>query len=717
MSHSNCLSRIGVLLFIWPLHLFGCLDAWAQQTPPPSSEGLSPEELKLREVWRTDMAQVPLPKEGCFECSYPSREWTEVPCATAPDYPMVPKRGPRPLVVGNGDDISAQAPTGFISTAIGSFDSVTNVTSESGQIGNTGPAVANAYTLQINTDFFSTTACSGAGNPAACSGWQQFVFWNDGSTASAFIQYWLIRYNNPCPTGQSWNQFSFSGSTDIYCWKNNSGGAVAIPNQPITNLGQLSLTGTMSASGDSVRLSDGSTIYARSGDNVFGAADWQIAEFNVLGPGGNSAGGAQANFNSGADIVVRTRIFYGDEMAPNCVAQGFTGETNNLSFGPSAPTPSQPGPAVIFRESTAGGATSNCAAAATVGDTHLATFGGLFYDFQASGDFVLAKVGPDFVVQARQVSGAPTWPNASVNSAIATQMGDSKVVICLPMQLNVDGADTELADGDSVSTPDGVDIWRHDNVYFILSPSGHSVRATVHATWIDVLVGLGRCPVEVSGLLANANGDVNKIATREGAVLTNPFSFQELYHHYGESWRVAPEESLLSVCHNQDIERENPSRPFYARDLEPEVYERARAVCTQAGVEGEAFLDACTLDVAVIGDDQAAQVFVEMREPVVVAITEAEAVFRRGDGNQDGQVDISDAVATLGCLFLGQECWGCDDAHDSNDDGVRDISDAVYTLGFLFTGGDPLPAPGIDTCGEDPTTDELSICIYDVTKC
>jgi hypothetical protein len=37
-----------------------------------------------------------------------------------------------------------------------------------------------------------------------------------------------------------------------------------------------------------------------------------------------------------------------------------------------------------------------------------------------------------------------------------------------------------------------------------------------------------------------------------------------------------------------------------------------------AGVKAGPLLDACTLDVAVIGDDKAAQVFVNAREPVAV---------------------------------------------------------------------------------------------------
>ena len=334
--------------------------------------------------------------------------------------------------------------------------------------------------------------------------------------------------------------------------------------------------------------------------------------------GGTLLSGGGATFNSGAEIVPRTRIIYGGTAPPNCVAQGFTGETNNLSFALTAPGASAPGPAVIFRESTPGGATSNCAAATTVGDTHLATFGGLFYDFQASGDFVLAQVDRDFVVQTRQVSGAPTWPDASVNSAVATRMGNSKVAICLPGRLNVDGANTELGDGKSLSTPEGVDIWRRGNVYFILGQSGDSVRAVINPSYIDVSVGLGHWPANVTGLLANAEGNVNKIAARDGTVLTNPFSFEDFYHRYGESWRVAPGESLLSVCGDRNVERGNPRRPFYAKDLDPAVYARTRAVCTAAGVKEGPLLDACTLDVAVIGNDAAAKVFVSMPDPIAV---------------------------------------------------------------------------------------------------
>lgn len=76
--------------------------------------------------------------------------------------------------------------------------------------------------------------------------------------------------------------------------------------------------------------------------------------------------------------------------------------------------------------------------------------------------------------------------------------------------------------------------------------------------------------------------------------------------------------------------------------------------------------------------------------------------FRRGDTNDDGTVDLSDAVRTFEYLFLGAEPPDCEEAADTNDDGTVDISDGVRTLAWLFTGGEPLPPPGPASCGDDP---------------
>jgi hypothetical protein len=279
---------------------------------------------------------------------------------------------------------------------------------------------------------------------------------------------------------------------------------------------------------------------------------------------------------------------------------------------------------MLFTESSAGGAASPCDAATAVGDTHLTTIAGTHYDFQASGDFLLAETGPDFVIHNRQVSGAPNWPNASVNKAVATRMGKTTVALCAaPTRLVVDGKPRNLADGKSLLAGD-VTIWRTGSVYTITRSNGDSVRAQLNHIaqptndWIDVSVGLGDSSqaTKLRGLLGNPNGDANEIAMRDGTVLQEPVSFEDLYRRFGDSWRIPPDQSLL--CKKRKIETGNPTKPFYANDLTPQQYERARAICVKAGVKEGPLLDDCTLDVTVLGNAQAVKVFVHAAAPVAV---------------------------------------------------------------------------------------------------
>ncbi len=76
-----------------------------------------------------------------------------------------------------------------------------------------------------------------------------------------------------------------------------------------------------------------------------------------------------------------------------------------------------------------------------------------------------------------------------------------------------------------------------------------------------------------------------------------------------------------------------------------------------------------------------------------------ETKFRRGDLNTDGVVDISDAVATFGWLFVGGEGSRCEIAGDANNDSVVNLSDGIFTLGFLFRAGAEPAAPGPFECG------------------
>jgi hypothetical protein len=98
--------------------------------------------------------------------------------------------------------------------------------------------------------------------------------------------------------------------------------------------------------------------------------------------------------------------------------------------------------------------------------------------------------------------------------------------------------------------------------------------------------------------------------------------------------------------------------------------------------------------------------------PVVPANGSAgDTGFIRGDSNDDGAVDLSDASFILSTLFTSSDGPGisCADSADTDDDGVINLTDAVRLLNFLFRGGEP-PAPPFQVCGGDPTGDVLPSC-------
>ncbi len=87
--------------------------------------------------------------------------------------------------------------------------------------------------------------------------------------------------------------------------------------------------------------------------------------------------------------------------------------------------------------------------------------------------------------------------------------------------------------------------------------------------------------------------------------------------------------------------------------------------------------------------------------------TRAPKTFRRGDCNADGTVDVADPNANLTFQFVGTFDPPCRDALDFDDSGGLDVTDPILNLTHQFIGGPPPAPPGKDTCGVDPTEDDL----------
>ncbi|HZP66777.1 MAG TPA: hypothetical protein VFB32_10740 [Rudaea sp.] len=312
-------------------------------------------EAQAREAWRANMVHTEAPGEGCFRADYPSIEWVATGCETV--VPQATPRPPRPVAggkalkgeaqtTGNGHDYAIQT-SSLIKSTVGSFPNVSNVTSETGvgvaAFGGGGILGPNEYSLQINSNYNATT--SACGGHSGCTVWQQFVYAPDYSrkgSAYVFIQYWLIGYGGTrCPSG--WGS---DGSGD--CYRNSAG--VSAPDEPITELAKMKMTGSaISGGNDTVTFTHGTTAYSVSAkDSVVNLASvWKQSEFNIVG----NAGGSEAQFNKGASVTVHVAITDGTSNKPTCLANaGSTGETNNLNLG-SCTASAGSTPSIQFTES------------------------------------------------------------------------------------------------------------------------------------------------------------------------------------------------------------------------------------------------------------------------------------------------------------------------------------------------------------------------------
>ena len=428
------------------------------------------------------------------------------------------------------------------------------------------------------------------------------------SPNEVFVQDWLLNYDRPCPGGWSWY---FPNLTAIDCWENSAANPVSFSALTVQELPSVKLTGTVVGPSDEIVMTtaSGQASAVAIPDPLLLSNKWTDAQWGIFG----DAGGGEAIFYPGTTLTARTTLTNGTTLAPVCEPENFTGETNNLNLSTPA-IGSHPPTLLSTQTNNPTTVQPSCAAARGIGDTHLKTFRNTLYDFQASGDFELATTGPGFTVENRQVSGAPAWPNAAVNQAVGARVGTSDVAVCtVPTRLMINNRPVHLANRGQTSLPGGGEVSLTGNVYLIQDPAGDSVTATVNTgnpDWIDASINLLHWPATLHGLLANARNSTNALQARNGTVLTAPFNFNAFYSLYGNSWRVPASQSLLSACGTK-VTSGNPRNVFYSGNLPKKLAGTARAQCLAAGVHAAPLLDACTVDVAVLGRN-AAQVYRNM---------------------------------------------------------------------------------------------------------
>ena len=93
-------------------------------------------------------------------------------------------------------------------------------------------------------------------------------------------------------------------------------------------------------------------------------------------------------------------------------------------------------------------------------------------------------------------------------------------------------------------------------------------------------------------------------------------------------------------------------------------------------------------------------------ELVRIKARDPSRLFLRGDADDNGRLDLTDASFTLNFLFLAGTRPACEDALDADDNAQLDLNDALVVLNYLFLNGEtpalPFPDPGVD-----PTADGI----------
>jgi hypothetical protein len=247
------------------------------------------------------------------------------------------------------------------------------------------------------------------------------------------------------------------------------------------------------------------------------------------------------------------------------------------------------------------------------GDVHLTTFDGLHYDFQAAGEFILAKStapGDSYQVQIR----LQPWEDsasASVTTEIAAAVGANRVTFDLIRAgtVWVNGAAIALTDGQHYDLGAGTLVQLSGTSWEVLWDSGETLTVNNAGGFLDYTTTLAKhaAPGSVEGLLGNDNGNpASDLVLPDGTVLQQPVSFSQLYTTFAGAWRVTQATSLLDYGPGQSTatftDLSFPSDSTSLTNIPASVLENAESLVTAAGITSPAAQQAAIEDYVLTGD-------------------------------------------------------------------------------------------------------------------
>lgn len=336
--------------------------------------------------------------------------------------------------------------------------------------------------------------------------------------------------------------------------------------------------------------------------------------------------------------------------------------------------------------------------------------------------------------QTRPTFGQSTWTIGNIEAVIQGEQSATRAPLTEGTFANwtsseigtTGGAARPLGDHSLVVSGTGAGIKvREDQFHFVSAPLTGDASLTARIDCFDDPSGVGLVGLMVRDTLDTFGGNIFFALSSGDLATTGLMRLVASTRRETSATRISTQLNL--VADQRDVTglplwlriRRGEGKIFLERSGDGVTFTQAATRDIGTGNTQINLRDEALYGLAATGNGGSgvSATFTEVSGPAFTG--SAKPKFHRGDSDQNGQLQLTDAVRILGYLFLGAAAPTCFDAADADDNGQVQLTDAVRILNYLFIGGAPPapPGPPDQPCGEDAALEDPDLGCEEYTSC